>query len=107
MGGNGHDAEDVEWKEAYRPGMGVDLEAVDRLRERRREEDEELLAALPRDPMNPLDKAHDLREYKESRYKRFPNAAEEPDWDHLPYLRRSPSPNRDRTDGPMWPTRRG
>ena len=34
-------------------------------------------------------------------------AMDEPDWDHLPYLRRSPSPCRLRTTGAMWPTRKG
>lgn len=34
-------------------------------------------------------------------------AMDEPDWDHLAYLRRSPSPCRLRTTGTMWPTRKG
>ncbi|CAE7646321.1 unnamed protein product [Symbiodinium pilosum] len=34
-------------------------------------------------------------------------AVDEPEWDHLAYLRRSPSPCRLRTNGTMWPTRKG
>lgn len=66
--------------------------------------------SVPVDPRNPLESAYDLKAYKlfcEHMQRRKLNAPEEPEWDHLPFLRRSPSPCRLRTDGAMWPTRRG
>jgi len=70
---------------------------------------------LPPDPLNPLEKAHDLKAYrihledkaKERSDQDMTRADLVPEWDHLPYLRRSPSPCRIRTRGTMWPTRLG
>ncbi|CAK9105681.1 unnamed protein product [Durusdinium trenchii] len=69
---------------------------------------------VPNDPMNPLNAAYDMRAYELLRKLRLDEehqisqiALDEPDWDHLGYLRRSPSPCRLRTKGTMWPTRKG
>lgn len=67
-------------------------------------------SVAPRDPENPLKKAHDLEEFNKLQQRRFDTGRpeiEEQQWDHLPYLRRSPSPCRLRTAGTMWPTRLG
>mmetsp|Transcript_57561 Transcript_57561/g.105893 ORF Transcript_57561/g.105893 Transcript_57561/m.105893 type:complete len:427 (+) Transcript_57561:24-1304(+) len=64
----------------------------------------------PRDPRNPLDKAYDVRAYQvlsQDGRLDLRHPINEPTWNHLGYLRRSPSPCRLRTRGPMFPTRRG
>jgi len=70
--------------------------------------------SAPHDPLNPLNAAYDMRAYEMLRKLRLDEehqmsqvAADEPEWDHLGYLRRSPSPCRLRTNGTMWPTRKG
>ncbi|CAE7541247.1 unnamed protein product [Symbiodinium natans] len=70
--------------------------------------------SVPHDPLNPLNAAYDMRAYEMLRKLRLDEehqmsqvAADEPEWDHLGYLRRSPSPCRLRTNGTMWPTRKG
>eukprot|EP00434_Breviolum_minutum_P028773 symbB.v1.2.025451.t3/scaffold2469.1/size78468/7 len=69
---------------------------------------------VPNDPLNPLNAAYDMKAYALLRKLRLDEehqisqiALDEPDWDHLGYLRRSPSPCRLRTKGAMWPTRKG
>lgn len=75
------------------------------------QQDAEGEAALPAptEPRNPLQQAYDLQAYKlwqDGAGKRRSLPAE-PEWDHLPFLARSPSPCRFRTKGTMWPTRLG
>jgi hypothetical protein len=72
------------------------------------------VSQMPQDPVNPLDAAYDLKAYEIfARFRRRVGrtlskvAQDEPEWDHLGYLRRSPSPCRLRTNGPMYPTRKG
>eukprot|EP00923_Selenidium_pygospionis_P044754 GHVN01077307.1.p1 GENE.GHVN01077307.1~~GHVN01077307.1.p1 ORF type:complete len:518 (+),score=109.06 GHVN01077307.1:58-1611(+) len=64
----------------------------------------------PRDPVNPLDAAYDTYAYRMMKKKRWaspPSKGErEPEWRHDRYLNRSESPNRERTEGPMWDTRK-
>eukprot|EP01068_Selenidium_serpulae_P008209 Selendium_serpulae@DN4920_c0_g1_i2.p1 len=63
---------------------------------------------IPRDPVNPLDAAYDRRAYFENRHrkKKNPDRQREPQWQHDRFLTRSESPNRERTEGPMWDTRK-
>lgn len=62
---------------------------------------------MPPDPRNPLDKAHDEDAYRVHLEGKGKTAIDEEFWDHLPFLRRSPSPCRVRTSGNMYPTRLG
>lgn len=76
---------------------------------------EEYCEALPPEPRNPLNQAHNMEAYKlhsAARSRRIASGPEDKEdkeefWDHLPFLRRSRSPDRTRTKGAMWPTRAG
>lgn len=91
----------------------------------------QLPQAAPRDPVNPLDQAYNLKAYKElllqkqrdpstsstsssscsssakKKKKKKKNKKSKEKWDHEPFLERSLSPCRERTDGAMWNTRKG
>lgn len=70
----------------------------------------------PRDPVNPLEQAYDVQAYEAmNRERKFNRARKEEKkedvrlerrWDHYPFLMRSPSPDRTRTAGPMFNTRK-
>lgn len=76
---------------------------------------------VPSDPKNPLQAAHDTRAYSGDSVSRWASSrrssrtsrrrkrgsSSEHHWDHQPFIDRSVSPRRDRTDGPMYPTRKG
>lgn len=68
---------------------------------------------VPRDPQNPLEEAYNLKAYElllqeqHARLKARRRHRHGPKWDHEPYLNRSPSPCRLRTDGAFYPTRKG
>ncbi|CEM11213.1 unnamed protein product [Vitrella brassicaformis CCMP3155] len=69
---------------------------------------------LPRDPVNPLDAAYDRKAYRrlkrerKRRGSRSPSGGRrDPYWEHDRYVERSESPERERTEGPMWDTRKG
>jgi len=94
------------------PKLAAELEELQAEQDKEKPE-ETLPLVMPHDPLNPLDAAYDLKAYeilrkfrKRSRHLMSKIAAEEPEWDHMGYLRRSPSPCRLRTNGTMAPTRK-
>ncbi|CAJ1386373.1 unnamed protein product [Effrenium voratum] len=93
---------------------GVEVEGAEGAVDGADAEGTESTLPMPNDPMNPLNAAYDMRAYELLRKLRLDEehqisqiALDEPEWDHLGYLRRSPSPCRLRTKGAMWPTRKG
>ncbi|KAF4668743.1 hypothetical protein FOL46_001836 [Perkinsus olseni] len=68
------------------------------------EDDDE---SRPADPFNPLNEAYDVGKYEELQHRHKRRRMRGRRWEHDWYRQRSPSPIRERTDGPMWDTRAG
>ncbi|KAF4689160.1 hypothetical protein FOZ60_002031 [Perkinsus olseni] len=68
------------------------------------EDDDE---SRPADPFNPLNEAYDVGKYEELQHRHKRRRTRGRRWEHDWYRQRSPSPIRERTDGPMWDTRAG
>ncbi|KAF4671593.1 hypothetical protein FOL47_001408 [Perkinsus chesapeaki] len=72
-----------------------------------REDPEDDDESRPPDPFNPLNQAYDVEKYKEVEQKHKRRRTRGRRWEHDWYRQRSPSPIRERTEGPMWDTRAG